>query len=63
MVLPGAIATPMAQRVFGGAHGLEWGREGTAWETAYAVLFLLSDEASYVNATTLVVDGALTAIH
>lgn len=63
MVLPGAIATPMAQRVFGGAHALEWGREGTAWETAYAVLFLLSDEASYVNATTLIVDGGMTAIH
>ncbi len=63
MVLPGAIATPMAQKLFAGGHGLAWGREGTAWETAYAVLFLLSDEASYVNATTLVVDGALTAIH
>lgn len=63
MVLPGAIATPMAKRTFGGPHDLDWGREGTAWETAYAVLFLLSAEASYVNGTTLVVDGALTAIH
>ncbi|MDQ6853678.1 MAG: SDR family oxidoreductase, partial [Actinomycetota bacterium] len=63
MVLPGAIATPMAQRLFGSDHGLGWGREGTAWETAYAVLFLLSDEASYVNATTVIVDGGLTAIH
>jgi NAD(P)-dependent dehydrogenase (short-subunit alcohol dehydrogenase family) len=63
MVLPGAIATPMAQRLFGGPHDLRWGREGTAWETAYAVVHLLSDEASYINATTLVVDGGLTAIH
>lgn len=63
MVLPGAIATPMAERVFGGPHRLPWGREGTAWETAYAVLFLLSAEASYVNGTSLIVDGGLTAIH
>lgn len=48
--------------MFGRAHGLDWGREGTAWETAYAVLFLLSDEASYVNGTTLIVDGGMTAI-
>lgn len=63
MVLPGAIATPMAVRAFGGPHDLDWGREGTAWETAHAVLFLLSDDASYVNAAGLVVDGALSSIH
>jgi NAD(P)-dependent dehydrogenase (short-subunit alcohol dehydrogenase family) len=35
------------------------GRQGTAWEIADAALFLLSDEASYVTASTLVVDGGL----
>jgi NAD(P)-dependent dehydrogenase (short-subunit alcohol dehydrogenase family) len=62
-IAPGAIATPMAIRAFGGDHRLPWGREGTAWETAHAVSFLLSDESSYVNATTLVVDGGLSALH
>jgi NAD(P)-dependent dehydrogenase (short-subunit alcohol dehydrogenase family) len=35
------------------------GRQGTAWEVASAVCFLLSDEASYVTAATLVIDGGL----
>ena len=30
---------------------------GTAWEVAYAVLFLISNESSYVNAHTLFLDG------
>ena len=34
-------------------------RQGTAWEVANAALFLLSDEASYITATSLVVDGGL----
>ena len=36
------------------------GRQGTAWEVASATLFLLSEEASYVTAATLVIDGGLT---
>jgi NAD(P)-dependent dehydrogenase (short-subunit alcohol dehydrogenase family) len=35
-------------------------RQGTAWEVAYAALYLLSDEASYVTGQTLIVDGGLT---
>ena len=38
------------------------GRQGTAWETAYAALFLLSDESAYITGQTLVVDGGLTAL-
>ncbi len=38
------------------------GRQGTAWETAYAALFLLSDEAAYVTGQVLVVDGGLSAL-
>jgi len=37
------------------------GRAGTPWETASAIVFLLSDEASYVTGTELLLDGALRA--
>ena len=35
------------------------GHMGTGWDTAHACLFLASDEASYVTAHDLVVDGGL----
>ncbi len=38
------------------------GRQGTGWETAYAALFLLSDESAYITGQTLVVDGGLSAL-
>ena len=37
------------------------GRMGDAWDVAHAVLFLASDEARYITATELVVDGGVTA--
>lgn len=37
------------------------GRMGDAWDIAHAVRFLVSDEARYVTATEIVVDGGLTA--
>ena len=37
------------------------GKMGDAWDVAYAALFLASDEAKYVTATQLVVDGGLTS--
>lgn len=36
------------------------GRQGTAWDVAQATVFLLSDAASYITATTLPVDGGLS---
>lgn len=37
------------------------GRMGSAWDVANAILFLASDEAGYITATQLVVDGGATA--
>ncbi len=38
-------------------------RQGTAWEVAYAAVFLLSGEASYITGQSIVVDGGLSTIH
>ncbi|MGC4061901.1 MAG: SDR family oxidoreductase [Aquabacterium sp.] len=64
-VLPGLMDTPMGRQASGvqpaRATFVPFGRQGTAWEAAYACLFLISHEASYVNGHSLVVDGGLTA--
>ena len=39
------------------------GRFGRAEEIANAVLFLASDEASFVTAHTMLVDGGITAAY
>lgn len=47
------------------AEKLKWvpmGRIGTVDEIAYGVLFLASDEASYITGTELVIDGGFTAM-
>jgi len=36
--------------------------EGTAWDIAYAALYLCSDEARWVNGVTLPVDAGLTSV-
>jgi NAD(P)-dependent dehydrogenase (short-subunit alcohol dehydrogenase family) len=38
------------------------GRQGDAWDVAHAILFLVSDEASYITAEALVVDGGYSAL-
>ena len=56
---PGAVDTPMLwsnPNVKSGKEKIE-GDIGTPEELAAAICFLASDEASYINGTTLVVDG------
>jgi len=38
------------------------GKQGDAWDTAYAALFLASDEAKYITGAALLVDGGLTCM-
>ena len=38
------------------------GRQGTGWETAYAALFLISNESAYITAQVLAVDGGLSGL-
>lgn len=62
-VLPGVIDTPLGRdegrRRVDRSTVTPFCRQGTAWEVAYACLFLISDESSYVNAHALHVDGGL----
>lgn len=62
-VLPGLMDTPMGRdatrRRPNRAATVPFGRQGTGWEVAYCCLFLISHEASYVNAHALMVDGGL----
>jgi NAD(P)-dependent dehydrogenase (short-subunit alcohol dehydrogenase family) len=64
VVRAGLIDTPMgraasAARPERAAGLLPFGRQGTPWDIAHAVCFLLSRDAAYVNATELAVDGGL----
>ncbi len=72
-VCPGTILTPASRRhmrkiglteeQFSKQEGAKTflGRIGQPREIAYAILFLVSDEASYVTGASLMVDGGYTA--
>ncbi|MGI4869769.1 MAG: SDR family NAD(P)-dependent oxidoreductase [Janthinobacterium lividum] len=62
-VAPGAVETPMLRQnpnVQSGAEKVT-GQIGTPDELAAAICFLASDEAGFINGTTLVVDGGRLA--
>jgi NAD(P)-dependent dehydrogenase (short-subunit alcohol dehydrogenase family) len=71
-VCPGDMETPMIQQYFDGTADAVEAREemeqaypgkriADPREVATAVIYLLSDEASFVNGTPILVDGGLTA--
>ena len=74
-IMPGLIQTPMAIEGISAATGVEKealidkrnaavplkGGMGDAWDTAHAALFLASDEAGFITAVNLPVDGGQSA--
>ena len=68
---PGPVETPLLLRIFGDDPAayerrrvhLPMGRLAKPREIVNAALFLASDESSYVNAATFLVDGGLTAAY
>ncbi|MCI0787455.1 MAG: glucose 1-dehydrogenase, partial [Chloroflexi bacterium] len=67
-VHPGLLETPMTEDMLADpAHREErtaripLGRIGTAEDIAYGVLYLASDEASFITGSELVIDGGATA--
>jgi NAD(P)-dependent dehydrogenase (short-subunit alcohol dehydrogenase family) len=73
-ILPGLMDTPMAVAGIAGARGQTQaevrearnarvplgGKMGTAWDVAYAALFLASDEAKFITGVLLPVDGGMS---
>ena len=68
---PGPVETPLLLELFAAdperaarrlVH-VPMGRFGTAQEIANAVLFLASDESSFVNAATFIVDGGISGAY
>ncbi|MCU6707476.1 glucose 1-dehydrogenase [Paenibacillus sp. J5C_2022] len=67
-VHPGFITTPMSEHLIQNEQMNQWflsqtalPRVGEASEVAQAVLFLASDESSYITGAELAVDGGVTA--
>lgn len=74
-ILPGLMDTPMAIGGQSRALGIDpdelrskrdarvplGRRQGTGWDTAYAALYLVSDEAKFVTGVVLPVDGGQSA--
>ncbi len=67
VIAPGLMDTSIGRLATRGRPGrantpVPLGRQGTGWETAYAALFLLSEESAYVTGQLIAVDGGLSAL-
>jgi NAD(P)-dependent dehydrogenase (short-subunit alcohol dehydrogenase family) len=74
-ILPGLMDTPMAVAGIAAARGEDQeavrkarnarvplgAKMGTGWDTAYAALFLASDEAQFITGVLLPVDGGMSS--
>ena len=74
-IMPGLMNTPMAIEGISKARGIKkedlirqrdasvplGGKMGTAWDVAYAAVFLASDEAKFITGVMLPVDGGQSA--
>jgi NAD(P)-dependent dehydrogenase (short-subunit alcohol dehydrogenase family) len=74
-VIPGLMHTPLVEYrlavTIGGNDvqklidqrnaAVPMGHMGDAWDVAHAVLFLASDEARFITATEIIVDGGSSA--
>lgn len=68
---PGPVDTPLLQELYANDQAaaqrrlvhIPMGRFGTAEEMANAVLFLGSDESSFITASTFLVDGGISAAY
>jgi len=75
VIMPGLMNTPMAIEGISQSRGIDKeelikrrdgmvplkGGMGSGWDTAYAALFLASDEAKFITSTVLPVDGGQSA--
>lgn len=67
IVAPGLMDTSIGRLATRGrpnraATPVPLGRQGTGWETAYAALFLLSEESAYITGQMIAVDGGLSGL-
>ena len=67
-VHPGYARTPLTARSYQDSTRYQWvldriplGRVGEAMDIAYGILYLASDESSFVTGSELVIDGGTTA--